>query len=321
MTMDRLERLLNLVIALRETRQPLEAADIRTRVAGYGQPDAAAFRRMFERDKADLRVLGVPIETAPLDRWGDDRVGYRIDPKAYDLPPLDLAPEELLALALAVDATGLSDGVGSALRKLEVDADVPGLTRGAGGAGGLDAGLDAPHLAALSEAQLTRTQVRFDYRTATGSAGTRTVDPHALVHRGGRWYVVAHDHDRAAVRAFRLDRITGEVTAVGRPGAFAVPTEPVDVDAVVPAAPADGPATAVVAVAPDSAWQVARSARGEGEPTEDGWTRFTVAVGDPESFVGWALGRGDEIEVIAPADLRMQVVGALREAAAGGWTA
>jgi predicted DNA-binding transcriptional regulator YafY len=312
--MDRLERLVNLVIALRETRVPLLASDIRTRVAGYGQDDHEAFRRMFERDKADLRALGVPIETAPLDRFGDDRLGYRIDPDAYDLPPLDFGPDELMALALAVDATGLGATAAGGLRKLEVDVGVPGLTRGASGVG-LEVPLAAPHLEALAEAQLTRTAVRFPYRRSDGQSATRTVDPHALVHRSGRWYLVGRDHDRDATRAFRLDRVAGDVRPVGEPGAFAPPQAPVDVDSVVPAAPTGAPATAVVEVSPDLAWQVARGARGEGEPAADGWTRFTVPVGDPDAFASWALGEGPHVVVVSPPALRSRVVAALRRAA------
>ena len=153
---DRLERLVNLVIALRETSRPLLASDIRERVAGYGQPDPEAFRRMFERDKADLRALGIPIETEPLDRLADDRLGYRIDPEAYDLPELHLAPEEVIALAIAVDATGLADAAAGGLRKLEVDAGGPGLTSGVD-SGGVALGRPVPGLDLLAEAQLTRT--------------------------------------------------------------------------------------------------------------------------------------------------------------------
>lgn len=312
---ERLERLVNLVIALRETRTPLLASDIRTRVAGYGQSDHEAFRRMFERDKADLRALGVPIETAPIDRFAEDRVGYRIDPAAYDLPALELAADELMALALAVDATGLGAAAGGGLRKLEVDVGAPGLTRSVAGPG-LDVRLDAPHLAVLAESQLTRTTVRFRYRPATGPEAGRTVDPHALVHRRGRWYLVGHDHDRRAVRAFRLDRIDGDVVTRGEPGAFPAPTEAVDVDAVVPLAPGGAPETAVVDAGPGIAWQVARHARGGGEPITDGWTRFTVPVGDPDAFVGWVLAQGAELVVVAPHELRARAIAALERAAA-----
>jgi predicted DNA-binding transcriptional regulator YafY len=308
---DRLERLVNLVIALRETRTPLLAADIRERVAGYGQPDPEAFRRMFERDKADLRALGVPIETAPMDRLADDRLGYRIDPKAYDLPELELAPEELIALAIAVDATGLTDAAAGGLRKLEVDAGAPGLTRRTRSRG-VVLGAAPPNLDVLAEAQLTRTTVRFGYRSAAGEQSERTVDPHALVNRRGSWYLVGHDHDRDAPRAFRLDRVQGRARTVGGSGAFEPPLGPVDVDAVVPRGQQGAPEVAVVEAAPDLAWVVARSARGAGEAASGGWVRYTVPVGDPDTFVGWVLGHAPKLVVLEPELLRERVIAALR---------
>lgn len=314
---DRLERLVNLVIALRETHVPVTAAEIRTKVAGYGQDDPEAFRRMFERDKADLRALGVPIDTEPLDRLTDDRQGYRIDPRRYDLPELSFEPDELLALAVAVDVTGLADRAASGLRKLEVDAGRPGLA-GLGGRSSrmpIDASLQSPHLEELSAAQLTRTAVRFAYEGADGRSGTRTVDPHALVHRRGHWYLVGHDHDRDDLRAFRLDRIAGRVRTTGPAGAFDPPEGEVEVDAVVPRPPAGAPASAVVDAAPDLAWMVARRARGGGTALPDGWTRYTVPVGDPDQLVGWALEHAGAIVVREPPQLRRRVIDALERAA------
>ena len=315
---DRLERLINLVIALREARQPLPAAEIRRRVAGYGQSDRAAFRRMFERDKADLRAIGVPVETAPIGRF-DDRVGYRIDPRRYDLPELRLEPAELTALAIAVQATGLADEAGSGLHKLAVDAGEPGAPKmegrqvggWAGGRAPIGVPLAAPHRSVLMEAQLARQVVRFTYARPGREPSRRSVDPYALVHRRGRWYLVGRDHDRDARRAFRLDRITGAVVPVGEPGAFAPPSEGVDVTDVVPPAPPGAPETAEVLVAPEIAWLVARRARGAGTEDADGWTAFTVPVGDPDQFVGWALGFGPELEVRGPPELRAAVVACL----------
>lgn len=326
---DRLERLINLVIALRETRVPLAVGEIRERVAGYGQDDYEAFRRMFERDKADLRALGVPVETAPLDAWGD-RQGYRIDPDRYDLPEIALDSEELAALALALEATDLADAAAGGLRKLAVDAGQPPSVAGREPTGPQDAGarprprvdlgLDAPHLGALMEAQASRTPVRFGYapagRAGQAAAGERTVEPHALVHRSGRWYLVGHDRDRRARRAFRLDRISGSVRRAGPPGSFEMPEEPVGPADVVPEAPAPD-ATALVAAQPDVAWQVARRARGGGEALEDGRTAYHVPVGDPEAFVTWVLGWAGAVEVRSPPELRAEVASRLRALAGG----
>lgn len=315
---DRLERLINLVIALRETRVPMTAEDIRRRVGGYGQDEYEAFRRMFERDKSDLRALGVPIETAQLDPF-DDKMGYRIDPKRYDLPELHLEPGELTALALALRATGLSDAAGTGLLKLQVDAGDPD-SRAAPADAGLGLDLGAPHLERLLEAQATRTPVRFAYRAAGAQEAVRSVDPHALVHRRGRWYLVGRDHDRDARRSFRLDRISGGVKIAGEAGSFPPPPE-VGVDDVVPAS--DGsPVVARVLASPEVAWEVARRARGGGREHGDGWTSFTVAVGEPEDFLAWALDLGPDVVVEGPPELREEIVRRLRTAreAAGAGT-
>lgn len=300
---DRLERLINLVIALREARLPMTAEGIRERVAGYDQADYESFRRMFERDKADLRALGVPIESAKTDAW-DDYSGYRIDPRRYDLPETALEPSEVAALAVALQATGLLDDAGAGLHKLGVDAGDPTATPPPSPVA-ID--LDAPHRDELLDAQLTRTPVAFAYRAPGRATERRTIDPHALVHRQGRWYVVGRDHARDERRAFRLDRIRGAVEAVGPAGAFPPPPA-AGVEDVVPPPPADAPATAEVAAAPSVGWQVARRARGPGRPGADGWTRYEVTLGDPEAFLTWALQFGPELEVCAPASLRSRAV-------------
>ena len=303
---DRLERLINLVIALRETRRAMTAADIRTRVAGYGQSDQEAFRRMFERDKAELRDLGVPIETVSLEPY-DDRPGYRIDPRRYNLPDVDLAPDELAALAVAVEATGLTDDGGAGLLKLEVAAGDPVAARRPVDRR-LGVTLDAPHREALIAAQLTRTAVRFRYRPLGRDAEERTVNPYALVHRRGRWYLVGLDQAREGRRAFRLDRIEGDVKTVGQPRAFEAPGADIGIDDVVPAPAEGGPQAAEVLASDDVAWQVARRARGGGASAGEGWTRFRVSLRDPEEFVFWALSFGPDLVVTGPPELRNLVV-------------
>ena len=308
---DRLERLINLVIALREARRAMTAAEIRERVAGYGQPDQDAFRRMFERDKADLRDLGVPIDTVSLEPW-EERPGYRIDPKRYNLPDVQLAPDELAALALAVEATGLTDEGTAGLLKLEVAAGEPGGRPAERPRIGI--ALDAPHRETLFAAQVSRTAVRFEYRPLGRDVSVRTVDPYAIVHRRGRWYLVGHDHDRDERRAYRLDRIVGKVAQVGNAGAFEPPDD-VGVDDVVPAAPQGAPETAEVLASDEVAWQVARRARGGGIPADQGWTRFTVGLRDPEEFLSWALSFGPDVVVVSPPELRSLIIDALKAVA------
>jgi len=100
---SKVERLMNLVIALLSTRQFLTAERIRDSVAGY--EDSAsdeAFSRMFERDKNELRDLGIPLEVGQVSRFSTVE-GYRINRDAYELPDIDLTSEEAAAVAVAND--------------------------------------------------------------------------------------------------------------------------------------------------------------------------------------------------------------------------
>lgn len=298
---ERLERLINLVIALRETRRPLPADEIRRRVAGYGQDEYESFRRMFERDKSDLRMLGVPIETAPS-ATGDDIDGYRIDPQDYDLPPVEFAADELAALGLALQATGLMDEAGTGLRKLAV---------GQGGAVPrtpdpvIAVAFDGPNRSVLTEAQLTRTRVRFTYRRSDGREDIRVLEPHGMVFRRGRWYVLGRDTDRGAARSFRLDRIVGPVRTTGKAGMFPAPEGPLDVDAVLPPA-AEERTVAVIAATQEVAWRLARRARGEGRVLDDGRIAYEV-IAAPDDIVAQALEEGPDLEILDPPELRARL--------------
>jgi proteasome accessory factor B len=118
----KVERLVNLTVALLEARRPMTFAEIRRRTRFYEQDDAESARRMFERDKDELRRLGVPIEVREL-AFGDE-LGYLVDRGAYEVEDLDLTPEEVAALAMAVQLTG-SEGEHLALTKLVARAPDP----------------------------------------------------------------------------------------------------------------------------------------------------------------------------------------------------
>jgi proteasome accessory factor B len=216
---DKTERLVNLTVALLETRRPLTFAEIKRRTGFYGQRDHESARRMFERDKDDLRRLGVPIVVSDV-AFGEEQ-GYRVDRREYELPDVDLSAEEVTALAIAVHLTG-GEGVRLALTKLLARApdplpgDDPPPFRVQVAADAVDA---------VAAAAVTRTALTFRYRAADGSVTDRHVDPYAVVQRRGSWYLVANDHARGALRAFRLDRIQGTPRATGEPGAFETPDD------------------------------------------------------------------------------------------------
>ena len=229
----RAERLVNLVLCLLSTRQFLSAERIRTIVPGYADaPNDEAFFRMFERDKTELRELGVPLESG---RHAIDTAdGYRIARQDYELGEIDLESDEAAAVALAArlwESPELAGPAQGALVKLraagvEVDEDqgrAQPRVRGGEPAFG-------PLLAAVQAGRA----VTFDYRRGgpAGEVARRTVEPWGVVSWRGRWYVVGHDRDRAAPRSFRVSRIVGPVRAIGPSGVVSVPSD-VDLLAMV----------------------------------------------------------------------------------------
>src|ERR1700733_12831138 len=128
MTMSRrkTERLLSLVVCLLSASRFLTAGQIRAAVPGY--PDTFdAFKRMFERDKDELRELGIPLETGT--NSPEDEVGYRISRQAYMLPEITLEPDEAAVLGLAArvwhraELSGAAAGAVLKLRAAGIDAE------------------------------------------------------------------------------------------------------------------------------------------------------------------------------------------------------
>ena len=308
MSAKKLERLVNLTMLLLSTRRFLTVEQIHQLMPSYGQPDPESFRRMFERDKEELRELGVPLETGSDSVW-EDEVGYRIRRTEYELPEIELSPSEAAALGIAArmwHSAGLADASRSALLKLRaagIEADpVPGM---------VEPRVDAPDaafgpcLAAVRAAQ----PVSFDYRRPAGAdVTTRQVEPWSVVHRHGRWYVVGHDRDRQAVRVFRLSRIVGPVSTVGAAGSVAVPDgfDPMKVVAQLDAEPAS--ASADLLISADAGWDLRRGATDERPAERAGWVRCAVPFSDTERFAETVVGYGPDVEVCGPAELRESVV-------------
>lgn len=219
----RAERLLNLLMALRSTSVGLDRDQIRAQVRGY-RADASveAFERMFERDKDELRSLGIPITTL-TDAHGAV-TGYRID-GPWELGELDLDPGELAVLSVAARAwqwADLGPAALNALRKVEAALGVPAGPVAAAPVAGLSA--DSPALLALIAACSQRRPVSFAYRKGSGvGAQVRHVNPWGVVWWRAHWYVVGWDADRSGVRVFRASRISGAVREAGPPGSFEVP--------------------------------------------------------------------------------------------------
>src|SRR4051795_13549309 len=131
MSTAKTERLLNLVICLLSTRRALTKAQIRQAVPQYAENTSTeAFERMFERDKDELRDLGIPLVTSFEDPLFEDEVGYRVDRAAYALPEVSFEPDELAVLGLASRVWQQASLAGPASRALQ-KLKAAGVWRGA----------------------------------------------------------------------------------------------------------------------------------------------------------------------------------------------
>lgn len=204
-------------MCLLSTRQFITAERIRQTVEGYevaadaSNPDEA-FKRSFERDKAELRELGIPLETGRNSVF-DTEDGYRIARKDFELPPIEFAADEAAAIGLAArlwSTASLASEARTALAKLRAAGVRIDDTAGTDGLLPLPA--NEPALPELVAAVSARRVVQFSHRKpAAEEAEKRTLEPWGVLSWRGRWYVVGHDRARADVRSFRLDRIVGDV--------------------------------------------------------------------------------------------------------------
>ena len=300
--MDKFERLLNLTAALLHASHPLSANELRERMAGAYSEDKAAFRRMFERDKADLRAIGVPIEVSTLYRLDPPVEGYRILADQYAGRDLRFEPDELAALHLATNLVRFEGGAGAGLARLGGAApaegdELPGEPVETVG--------ELPFhdsLTKLVAAAIGRKAVSFTYRGVE-----RRIEPWRLSFHRGRWYLVGWDVHQSEERLFRVDRIGGDVAELGaavqpvgegpdprtlRPWEFGA-GEPVEVRVLVDA---------------DQAGWACHRAGVDGERQPDGSVVITLEVRDRAALRTFVVEFLDHAEVLEPQWLRDELV-------------
>ncbi|WP_224744386.1 WYL domain-containing protein [Chryseoglobus sp. 28M-23] len=229
------ERLFSLVLALLATEHGLTKHEILSTVTGYAaryatDRDRGSLERQFERDKEELRDLGVPLETFDAQGAENDTKfqRYRIPADRYQLPEeVRFTPDQyaLLGLAAQVWREGsLSQDSRRALTKLRslglaLDDAIIGMaptirTRDSA---------HEPLTLAIDRGQ----QVTFRYlKPGRTSPELRRVSPLALVHHEGRWHLQAHDDAADAPRTFLLRRIVGQVAVAGSATHRPAPDEP-----------------------------------------------------------------------------------------------
>ena len=310
------ERLLNLLIMLLVQRRPIAKERIRELLYPDSRPDA--FEKMFERDKDELRSLGVPVEVASVDPFFEDEVGYRVPVDQFALPDIELTPEEAAVVGIASRVwqhATMAQATSDAVRKLT--------------AAGIDVDLDAleiaqPLLTADEPAFETcwlavceRNAIEFDYQRVGSVPRTRHLQPWGVVRYSGRWYVVGYDTDRQDERVFRLSRVVGEVRKVGPPGAYDVPPDADVREIARRLAPPTSAENAVLLVR-----------QGTGHALRRGATRIEPGVQGPDTRTGWdrvelvrpsvgledeVLAHGPDVVLLEPEALRKRIVDRLEQ--------
>lgn len=315
MAVQKSERLLNLLIMLLVQRHYVSKERIRAIL--YADSSTEAFEKMFERDKEELRSLGVPIEVGQMDAYFDDEPGYRIRADELALPDISLTADEAAVIGLATrvwEHARLAEATTEAVRKLTalgVPLDVSALDIAQP-----RLSADEPSFDVFWEAVQERTPVEFDYRRSGAvRTTTRHLQPWGVVRYSGRWYVVGFDTDRGEERVFRLSRVQGAARKTGKPGAYDVPPG-TDVRATtVRLAPPPRTTRVVLLVREGAGLALRRDAESvetgvTGPDDATGWDRVVLTRGS--GVADEVLGYGADVYVEQPESLRDEVIARLR---------
>lgn len=297
------ERLVNLTIALLATKRYLTKTEIFNSVDGYeGTPETK--ERMFERDKDDLRSLGIDIEVGSFDPLFNDEAGYKIKQEKYQFELGDITSIEISLLSLAAEAwqeASFGDVAQKALLKLRSigipsdELSIPGTVHKLN-----DGGQD---LSLLTKAIAQSQRLAFSYLDSNLSSKMRSVVPIALSTRNGFWYLSGVDQDTQEIRTFRVDRIRGSITASEGPPDFQTPTGFDPSRALSEPSTNDFALIDVRVGKASSLRTLAISTQSLGE-----WDQITIPILNLDSLCSIVLWHGPDALVQEPAELRDLVV-------------
>ncbi len=318
---DATERLVNLALYLAAARGPVTRQRIRTDVAGYptaAEQDEAAFARMLERDKKDLRGAGLVIDS-------DAEGNYRLDASATFAAGVTLSAEEaavvrVVGVALLADpsfpfAPELRFALAKIATALEApDSPVRALTADE------EPRRQGSTVAVLSDAVTASKRAAFDYTNSLGETKPHEIEPYGLFARDGRWYLVGRDTALDQTRTYTVSRIRELAVNAAKPESpdFERPIE-FDVASFIglPFQYGRKELAATLAFEPGEAWRATGLAAGKGELTTgpDGSVTWRVIARDRRRLLRWAVENGPGISVLGPADLAEELSTGLRAAA------
>lgn len=296
------ERLINLTLALLATKRYLKKSEILTNVQGY-EGTQEAKERMFERDKDDLRSLGIEIEVGDLDVFFEDEPGYRIPQKSYELNVPDLTGRELALLSVASNFWNdsiLAPSAQSGIRKLQ--------------SLGIPAALDfefrvkyrfedpSELLEQISNAIIQKSKISFAYDSA--SLKMRHLEPYRIVFWNSFWYLVGLDLDRKAIRLFKLSRFQGGVDVSKKKNEFSIPND-FNVADHLPKQDLEIFSSAKIEIRKDSAALF----RQRGKQVAEGpvFDTYEINYENERAFLREIIWHGDNVKILEPLELREQL--------------
>lgn len=309
MSSAKTERLVNLTMALLGTKRYMTKSEIFRRVSGYSGSNETK-ERMFERDKDDLRTLGIEIEVASHDPLFEDEVGYRIRAEVFQLRErFDSEELGLVSLALGLIADSeLGNSTKSLNRRINSLAVSP-ITPEEFRLSEMD--IDENGLSDLLKALSERRTVHFQYRKEGSTKGeNRRVNPLGLSAWRGSWYLVGEDLDRDDVRVFKLSRISSEITAPGSSNSYVIPEDFSIKDYLVMLKP--GEYRVVVKVRRALGLNLSNLAESI-TPLDDDWDLLNINFKDQEHALREILWMGPDAVIQEPAELRSAIVARLKK--------
>jgi proteasome accessory factor B len=297
------ERLINLTLALLATKRYLKKSEILANVQGY-EGTQEAKERMFERDKDDLRSLGIEIEVGDLDIFFEDEPGYRIPQKSYELDVPNLTSRELALLSIAssfwndsILAPSAQSGIRK-LRSLGIPATLDFEFR-------MKYRFDNPSqlLEEIAKAILQKSEISFAYDSS--SLKTRHLQPYRIVFWNGFWYLIGMDLDRKAIRLFKISRFLGGVEMSKKKNQFEIPQD-FDVSEYLPKNDISIIHNAKVEIKKDSA--ILLRERGKLISQGEDFDTYEINFEYERIFLREIIWHGSNVRIIEPANLVEQLL-------------
>lgn len=306
---DPVERIMNLALAFTKARVPLTAEQVRDEVDGYdADQDAAAFARMFERDKEDLRRSGFVIE------FDETEQVYTLNRLATFAAPIELSAQDTAALRyagaalLSDESFPLADDLRLALAKIatDIDADTAPVPSHLADESPEEQGASA---AALIDAANRRKRVSFGYTNSKGEKKHHENEPYGLFLNDGRWYLVGRDVDLDEPRTYAIARMEDLAVNLASPKTPDF-ERPQDFDVVhyiklpFQYGPKSQQIDAVLKFSPDTAWRARALSHGRGRLESDGESVvWHVGSRSAEGLLRWVVENGPGISVEGPPEL------------------